>query len=60
MLLPDCPSGLAWLLEDGLAEDGVDVEGVLWVDDWLFVVLVVELLDGTLDWLLLEGELCVA
>lgn len=54
MLLPDCPSGVDWLLE------GLDVEGVLCVVDWLFVVLVVELLEGTLDWLLLEGELCVA
>ena len=53
MLLPDCDSGVDWLLEDGL-----DVEGVFCVDDWLSVV--VELLDGTLDWLLLEGELCVA
>jgi hypothetical protein len=29
VLLPDCASGLDWLLEDGLAEDGLDVEGVL-------------------------------
>ena len=63
LMLPDCELGLLLVLEDGLVEDWLLVEGLL--EDWLpMVELLLELLDGVvelwLDWLLVEGELCVA
>lgn len=69
-LLPDCASGVG--VEDGevvvVLDEGlvVLVEGLVedWLlEDWPLIVELLVLLEGevvVLDWLLVDGELCVA